>query len=197
MIKKIAITGGIGSGKSLVSEYLQKLGFQVFSCDKIYKKLINDAEYVREISKLFPEVVENNAINLKTLADIVFTNDEKREILNNLAHPLIMNTLFKRINESEAEIVFAEVPLLFEGGFEKNFDYVFVILREQALRVADIQRRDNISKAKAQLRIQSQFDYESEIAQERLNQAHIFKIENNGSKEALFETIEKKISAIK
>ena len=76
MVKKIAITGGIGSGKSLVLECIKELGYPVFSCDMIYKELLQTPKFARKIAELFPSCVKNNEIDRKELGNIVFNNKE-------------------------------------------------------------------------------------------------------------------------
>ena len=90
MKKKIAITGGIGSGKSEAIKIIKELGFPVFSCDEIYKEIIFSKEYVQRIEENFPTCVKNGIIDRKELSAIVFANREKRDLLNSLSHPLIM-----------------------------------------------------------------------------------------------------------
>ena len=72
--KKIAITGGIGSGKSTVARIIKERGFPVFSCDEIYKDVIKSAEYIEKIAQIFPNAVKNNIIDRQTLAKIVFSD---------------------------------------------------------------------------------------------------------------------------
>ena len=74
MGKKIAVTGGIGSGKSTVLTLLKNLGYPVFSCDEIYREITESQAYVKEIETLFPSCVENGTINRKALAEIVFND---------------------------------------------------------------------------------------------------------------------------
>jgi dephospho-CoA kinase len=114
MGKKIAITGGIGSGKSTVSNILKVKGYPVYSCDEIYAELVNSKIYIDEIKKVFPTAVKQGKIDKKCLAEIIFSDKQERTRLNEIAHPLIMQTLLARMNESDSQIVFAEVPLLLE-----------------------------------------------------------------------------------
>ena len=79
---KIAVTGGIGSGKSFALQYIASLGFPVFSCDEIYKQVILSKEYIEKIQQVFPECVIENQINRKKLAEIVFSNDAQMKQLN-------------------------------------------------------------------------------------------------------------------
>ena len=113
MGKKIALTGGIGSGKSTVLSILKQMGYPVYSCDEIYREILESQAYVKKVEALFPSCIESGRINRGKLAEIVFKDEEKRKKLNALAHPLIMKTLIERM-ESEPNLSVAEVPLLWE-----------------------------------------------------------------------------------
>ena len=177
----IAITGGIGSGKSLALQFLRELNYPVFSCDELYKQVITSNEYIKQVGKLFPNAIENEQINRSALAEIVFNNQEKLKQLNNLAHPLIMNLLMKNMATAEGEVVFAEVPLLFEGNFENLFDKVIYIARDKNQRIHSILNRDGISKEEAEKRILNQFDGMSEEGQKRLKNCNAHIIINDGT----------------
>lgn len=177
---KIAITGGIGSGKSTALSYLKELGYPVFSCDEIYKEVISSQEYIDKIEEHFPEAVTHGCVQRKILSEIVFNDPEKRALLNGIAHPLIMQKLYERMDNCKDELVFAEVPLLFEGGFENEFDHVIVILRKEENRIQSVQERDGISEEKIKKRMQSQFDYFSIEGEKRLKNCNAFVIENDG-----------------
>ena len=124
MRKKIAITGGIGSGKSLLLGFARELGYKAFSCDEIYKELLEKDFYIQALQRQFPIVVENGKINKRKLSEIVFNDKEKLKQLNEIAHPFILQELERQMNEAltETSLVFAEVPVLFENGYEEDFD---------------------------------------------------------------------------
>lgn len=156
----VAITGGIGSGKTTVSKIIEGLGYKVFSCDEIYKEISKTSNYLNEISKVFPLVVENGVLNRSALAEIVFYDSKELKKLNALAHPLILSELDGKI-EQEKGLVFCEVPLLFEENLQNKFDYVLIVLRPLSLRVESIVKRDSMTREKALNRIQNQFDYDN------------------------------------
>ena len=160
-MKRIAITGGIGSGKSTVLTILKEKGYPVFSCDEIYKKVITDKEYIRQVGLIFPGVIKNGEIDRKILAEIVFSDDENRKKLEAIAHPLIMSEVNKEISLLNNDISFVEVPLLFEGGYISFFDGIIVVKRNKDLRIEAVRKRDNLEKNAIEKRISSQFDYDS------------------------------------
>lgn len=180
---RIAITGTIGSGKSLVGEYLQSKDFYVFDCDKYNKYLIeNDKDVFNSIFNEFPECIDHLAINKKKLADIVFKDKNKREILENILHPLI---LAKLIEESKKhDLFFAEVPLLFEKNMQKNFDLSILIVSNEKisrLRLAEkgYSQEEIDNRQLSQLPVQEKIKKADEI------------IYNNGSCRDLFKEIDK------
>ncbi len=160
MGKRIAVTGGIGSGKSTVMELLKKCGYPVFSCDAIYKELLLDKAYIQKVQALFPLAVTDGKIDTVSLSKIVFNNEKEREKLNALAHPLIMQKLYAEMDNCTNDLVFAEVPLLFEGGYENDFDGVIVVMRNKHARIESICLRDGISESEALQKIAAQYDYD-------------------------------------
>lgn len=176
----IAVTGGIGSGKSMVLSFLKNLNYSVFSCDQIYKELSCDEEYLKELEKIFPNIIdESGCLNRALLSEIVFSNRENLEKLNNLSHPLIMKKLQENI-ERENGLVFSEVPLLFEGKLENQFDYIIVVFRKKQDRINAVSLRDNKTKSEVEQRISNQFDYDNQI--DSLNKKkNVFILKNDSS----------------
>ena len=183
MQRKIAITGGIGSGKSLVAKYIAEMGYPVFSCDEINRDLLTDDEYIRKIADLFPDCVRDNKIDKNALKTTVFSNPAALEILNKTAHPIIMQRLFFAMESSESVLVFAEVPLLFESNAEKAFNEIIIITRDLEKRIQAIQQRDGLTIGEIEKRIAVQFDYNTLPTRIQNLRAHIVK--NNGDKTAL------------
>ena len=185
MKKRIAITGGIGSGKSTVCDIIRAQNFPVFSCDSIYKELLNDTEYIEAVRTAFPQVVITQRIDTCKLAKIVFSDETQRKKLNDLAHSRIMTKLFACMNDCDTDFVFAEVPLLFEGNYASKFDKVIVVTRERKKRVQAVLLRDGCTQEEAIMRIQAQFDYDGENAKKLFQQDNVVIIENNEGMEAL------------
>ena len=180
MKKKIAITGGIGSGKSTVLREISKMGYPVFSCDEIYKKVIITPTYMEEIRRHFPNCIKDGKVDRQALSTAIFQNENSRKKLNELSHPLIMSNLLTQMDASPSRVVFAEVPLLFEGNFESLFDGVIVVSRKIEERIQSLIVRDNITKEEINARISAQFDYHSETAAQRLKNCNAYIIENEG-----------------
>lgn len=158
MDKIIAITGGIGSGKSTVSQIIKELGYKVFSADEVYTELLKDEKFVKNIYKTLEIETDSLVYDRDLVSSKVFNNKEMLEKLNSATHPHIM---FKMLTQSKNEsgIVFNEVPLLFEAGYEKLYDNVIIVSRNLDSRVDAVSKRDNLSKEKVLLRINNQIDY--------------------------------------
>lgn len=157
--KRVAVTGGIGSGKSSAVKMIKDLGYPVLSCDEIYAKLCTESEYLSKLNKLFPGCVKDGKLDRPFLSSLVFHDADALKKLNDFSHPLILERLFKKMDQFP--LSFAEVPLLYESGAEKNFDYVLVISRSKEKRLFSVMERDSLSAEAALARIQSQRDWES------------------------------------
>lgn len=184
--KKIAITGGIGSGKSAVCEIVRSLGYPVYSADETYHALLKDEELLSSLQREFG-VVENGMLNRQKLASIVFSDPQALKKLNEITHPLVMQRLLASMR---APISFAEVPLLFEGGFAPLFDAVIVVTREKEARISALWLRDELSREESERRMQNQFDYEKNDLSEHTV------IENDGDLASLRSKVEVAIKKI-
>ncbi len=182
---KIAITGGIGSGKSTAAKILEELGYKCFSADRIYNDLLKNEDFVLSLSEhMGVEPIKTDgkvSLDKKALSDMVFTDKNELKKLNEYTHPVVMSVLADEISRVKGEkIVFAEVPILFEEGYDKLFDYVFVITRNLNARLTNTMSRDAKSEEEVKRVVKSQFDYE------KISDAdNIINIENNGSLEDL------------
>lgn len=187
---KIAVTGGIGSGKSTVMEMLKNAGYNTISCDVIAKNLFDDKEVKLALSRIFPDAVRsiNLPVDRKKISDQVFADKEKLKELNQLTHPLIVK---KALEEADnfGGISFIEVPLLFEGEFVSLFDSVIVVKRDKKARVESVIKRSNLTESEVLARINNQVDYDN------IDLLAVCVIDNNGNEKDLekhlFENIKK------
>ena len=146
MKKVYAITGGIGSGKSAVSSIIKELGYPVFSADEVYASLLKNNNFSKQIYTLLGlQFNIEKGFDRKEIANVVFNNEEKLKLLNAFTHDKVMAEL-KRLNDSETGIVFNEVPLLFEGGYQNMYDGVIVVYRNLEDRINAVVSRDNVSR---------------------------------------------------
>lgn len=159
--KIIAVTGGIGSGKSTALEIIKEKGYKVFSCDKIYADLTRDKNFLEGLCILFGNVLNGEGeLDRKKLSEIVFSDKNKLDKLDAYTHPAIYKEMFRRA-ESVNQTCFCEVPLLFESGAEGLFDKVVVVVRPEKDRMQSAAVRDNVSEETIKKRIDSQFDYDN------------------------------------
>jgi dephospho-CoA kinase len=186
---RIAITGGIGSGKSLALRYISEMGYPIFSCDEIYKDVIQSSIYIEAVAKAFPSVVVNGRIERQALAQLIFDEPGKRQTLNQIAHPLIMQQLFEQMNNCSGELVFAEVPLLYEGNFENEFDKIIYVYRNKQSRIINVMERDGLSHEQVEKRISSQFDPDSVEGEQKLKNSNAYILDNNTTPHELYKKI--------
>ena len=161
--KKIAITGGIGSGKSYALTVLANAGYFTVSCDSVYGELFNSQSFLRKLKKLFPDCVKGffklNA-DRKKISEQVFSDKQKLETLNALTHPLIIKECLLRMERCKAPVAFCEVPLLFEGGYQTFFDGVIVVVRDKKERIESVKQRSNLTETQIIARMNAQVDYD-------------------------------------
>ena len=187
---KIAVTGGLGSGKSEFCGILREMGYPVFSCDEINRELWKDPSYLSELAGLFPDCLTDGLPDKTKLSRKVFSDERARARLNALSQPRIMQELIGRMNRFPTT-VFAEVPLLFEGGYEKLFDAVIALRRDKETRISAVRKRDGLTRTDALARIQRQFD------PDKLEEKHCLIVENDGDRAALKKKAELILQAIR
>ena len=187
---KIAVTGGLGSGKSEFCGILREMGYPVFSCDEINRELWKDPSYLSELAGLFPDCLTDGLPDKTKLSRKVFSDERARARLNALSQPRIMQELIGRMNRFPTT-VFAEVPLLFEGGYEKLFDAVIALRRAKETRISAVSKRDGLTRTDALARIQRQFD------PDKLEEKHCLIVENDGDRAALKQKAELILQAIR
>lgn len=161
--KIIAVTGGIGSGKSTLISLLQKRGYTVVSSDQIVNGLYLKRRFLIKIKRLFPSAVKgifNLRVDKNVIAEQIFSDEEKRKELNSLIHPIVIREGIKKCKKTTKNLAFMEVPLLFEGGFQKEFDAVIIVLRDYAKRIESVKIRSNLHEDEIIRRMNAQVDYE-------------------------------------
>lgn len=151
----IAVTGGIGSGKSEVTQILKSRGATVLDADKINAELLTRSDYIEKLKKLFPTAVINGKVDKKKLGEIVFHDETERKKLNALAHPLILKEIDSRAKACSGLTV-VEIPLLTEAGDKSLFDRIIAVTAPIAMRMERIAQRDNVSNEYARAVIRSQ-----------------------------------------
>ena len=168
---KVGLTGGIGSGKTAVSDLFAKLGVPIIDTDIIARKLVDDdKDTLTEITDIFGEDILKDAggLDRSKLARIVFNDDDKKQQLENILHPRIRDRVLREVAElsqlrSPASYVIIVVPLLFETGFDDIVDTSLAVIADESIRIERIQHRDNRSLDEIRSIIDSQTDDETRI----------------------------------
>ncbi len=173
---KVAVTGGIGAGKSEFMRAVKELGIRTYSADEINAELLRDKRYIEKLSEAFPLAVKDGKVDKSVLREEVFSDEKKRKTLNALAHPEIR----RQIEEITGDAV-VEVPLLFESGMTDLFDRVIVVTAGEDARINRIVSTRNISKDLAKNIIKNQATDD-----ERIKLADYVAI-NDGTRKDLYE----------
>lgn len=158
----IGLTGPTGSGKSEISKYLKKMGFFIIDSDKIVKNLyVNCNECIGDVGRHFEGVVDNNVVNKKKLAEIVFRDKKLLAKLCEVVNPYILSQIKIEINDRVGERVILDAPTLFESEAYRFCDYSLAILSERQIRLNRILDRDSISYYDAinRINVQPQDDF--------------------------------------
>ncbi len=165
MVLKIGLTGGIGSGKSVVAKVFETLGIPVYYADDAAKKLMNrDEELKAAIIKNFGAASYfNGELERKYIASIVFNDKEKLELLNSLTHPATIRNAEEWIKQQTSHYIIKEAALLFESGANKNLDYVIGVFAPLPLRIKRVMARDRMSEDEIMKRINRQMDEEEKM----------------------------------
>jgi dephospho-CoA kinase len=148
----LGLTGSIGVGKSNVAKEFRRLRVPVFDADKVVHKLLYiGGAGVKKVAEVFPEVLENGAINRKKLGEIVFKDREKLETLEKIIHPLVRKAEQKFLRKAytlKKKIVILDIPLLFEKGFNHPCQYTIVVVAPHFIQRARVLRRRNMDLKK-------------------------------------------------
>ena len=188
----LGLTGGIASGKTTVSKKIKELGGYIIDADKISKEVSNSQEVLKKVEENFGvEVIENGSLNRKKLREIIFNNREKRKMLNNIMHPIIVKKMKEEIVEhKEEKLIVLDIPLLYETKLEYLCDKVLVVWVDENTQIERIKKRDNSSTELAKRILRSQMPL-----LEKLKKAD-YNIENNETIEKLEKKVEKFIETL-
>ncbi|MBQ1506788.1 MAG: dephospho-CoA kinase [Erysipelotrichales bacterium] len=167
---KVAVTGSIGSGKSTVCGYLSRCGFPVISADEVNSQLLREEPVKQHIIELLGlEEFSREAVSLA-----IFRDNQLRLDLNAYLHPLILQRVLSFLDEHKDGLVFAEVPLLFEAGWETYFDVTVAVITDPKIAEERLMKERHIMPKEARKRRLKQ------LAQEEKARRSDYTISNNG-----------------
>ena len=176
----IGLTGGIGSGKTTLVNYMESLGIPVFIADEEAKKAMQSPHVLEEVKTSFGTAIfENGHLNRQQLASIVFSNPDKLKELNSIIHPEVKRLFAIWLDQHKTvPFVVYEVAILFESGSYQNCDYIITVTAPLEDRITRVMQRDNCSREQVLQRINAQWTDEERAAKSN------FVIDNTNSKSA-------------
>lgn len=185
----LGLTGGIATGKSLVSDYFRSRGYPVIDADQVSRQVVEvGSAGLNQVADHFGShiLLETGELDRKKLGRLIFSDSEKRKELNAILHPIIRAEIFNRLDRLKQEghdLIVLDLPLLFESGYEDHVDQVMVIHIDEALQMERLMKRDELSREEALQRIQAQMPLE-----EKMKRAHIL-IDNSRSKDETYRQL--------
>lgn len=190
----VAITGGIGTGKSAVAAIIKEMGFPVISSDTVAKELMVKDEEIR--TKLIKEFSDNiylpdDMVNKELVSLLVFGDDEKSAQnlakMNSIVHPKVIEHMINSVEELDKKgekLIFVESALTFEAGLEDGFDYIVVVDAPEDTCIERVSSRSGLSGQQVRQRMNTQIPQ-----QEKVGSAD-FVIDNSGTPEKLRQSVE-------
>jgi len=157
---KVGITGGIGSGKSIVCQVFSTLGIPVYDADKVARQLIDShPEIQKKIIEIFGQTsYRNEGLNRSYIASIVFNDKNKLAQLNAITHPVVIAHSKTWMENQVAAYAIKEAALLFESDSYKELDFIIGVAAPLDLRIARVMHRDGLKKEAILDRMKNQMD---------------------------------------
>jgi len=159
-MKKIGITGGIGSGKTTVCEIFKLLGVPVFHADDEAKNLQNNDLHIRALLiKLFGKHIysTDGMLDRKKLAELIFNDSDALAKVNSIIHPAVRKSFLKWTdNHQDAYYILYEAAILLESGYASDFDRTILVLADEKVRIERVIKRDHVSEELVKQRINNQ-----------------------------------------
>jgi len=163
---KVGLTGNIGSGKSVVASVFKALHIPVYNSDEKAGYFLNSPDVTEQIKNIFGLTVINNIgkIEKKKLAQIVFSDNDKLLVLNNLIHPIVMADFNKWASiQHNTPYLIMESAILYKTGLFKNFDKIIFVSAPENIRINRVINRDGTTKTDVLKRMSNQLKEENQI----------------------------------
>ena len=164
-MKRIGLTGGIGSGKSFIAQIIEHMGYPVYYSDTRSKELTKSNPTIKMglISLFGEQVYEENQLNSELIASKIFNDDELRTKVNELIHPMVRKDFENWTLNQKSALVFNEAALLFETGAFKNFDATILVCAPLELKIKRVTKRENCSREDVLERMSKQWSDEEKL----------------------------------
>ena len=192
----IAITGGIGSGKTFVSNLLKERGIPIYNSDDEAKRLMVSDEGIRRdlMALLGEDVYQGDVLNKPLLASYLFADAGNAARINAIVHPRVRADFSRWLSErQDVEVSGLECAILYEAGFEDTVDKVVMVYAPESLRIERAMKRDNATEQQIRARIAAQMDDE-----EKRRKAHfVICTDGNIPVEEQITTLVTQIKALK
>lgn len=155
---KIGITGGIGSGKSVVANILQQMGFPVYDSDSRAKALTQtNADIRQQLTAMFGDnLFKDNILDKKALSQLIFSSDKNLKAVNAIIHPVVVGDFATWTTRQNAAAVFLESAILMESGLYQKMDKIILVTAPEKLRIDRVMKRSQLSEKEIQQRMQMQ-----------------------------------------
>jgi dephospho-CoA kinase len=199
----IGLTGGIGAGKSTVSSYLTTKGYEIIDADKIAREIVTPGSAILErlVGAFGVEILQQDgSLNRKKLAEIIFSDNEKKKLLDSIMQLKIREAILDRLgtaqrSQNEARgtlnvpafkqgVVFLDAPLLYETGLDAYTDLVWLVDADEDIRIKRIMERDHITESDVRRRLMSQMTREEKLAKAKIV------LDNSGGMENLYNQVD-------
>lgn len=160
-MRVIAVTGGIGCGKTIVSRIVSAMGYDIYDCDSRAKALMDKDEGIKHAlcMQIHPEAVKGGVIDRNLIAKIVFADDEMLATINDIVHGAVRADLAMWLSvckEAGKAVALVETAILYESGLDAMVDEVWNVEAPEKLRIARVMARNGIGRDEAALRVEAQ-----------------------------------------
>ena len=196
MTKLVGITGGIGSGKTTLSNHLKKLGYLVHESDEVVSEMYTKPKnfflsFIKE--KISKDALNNNKINKTEISNVIFNNKEIKKLLETCIHKEVQRSrdaFIKKNKKNKNKLIFADIPLLFENKLEKDFDLVVCIISSEKKRIKRVLENKKFTKENLNNILKAQT-----TDKERKKRSQII-INNNKTKKDFIFSVEKVLTRL-
>ena len=188
---KIAITGGIGSGKTTVTDYLESKGYTVIDADVMSRNITSaSGKAIPYIRETFGDdyILPDGSMDRAKMRDYIFNNPSAKKLLEEGTTKVVIQDINEIIKQKESagdKVVFFSIPQLFENNLQENYDQIWAVSADKGIKRERVMKRDNIPENIIDLIISTQAEDDYIIS----NSDEV--IYNNASKDELYENIEK------